>query len=328
MEKIKVAISGYGNIGKAVELSLMQNPDFELVSIVTRRSPDTITPITQNISVIHENDIDTLINKIDIMFLCGGSATDLPKQTPIYAQKFNTIDTFDTHAKISEYFEKVDSVAKKNNHISMISCGWDPGMFSTMRVLGNAILPHGETYTFWGKGVSQGHSDAIRRIDGVKMGIQYTIPIDEAVNQVRQCTNPVLSTRDKHLRECFVVVKDGADTQKIEKQIVTMPNYFADYNTVVHFITEEEFKENHQKMPHGGFVFRTGQTNNNKHNHVVEFSLKLDSNAEFTASVVVAYARATVRMYRENRRGAITVFDVPPFMLSTLSNEELRKEIL
>ena len=328
MKKIKAAISGYGNIGRAVELALMQNTDFELVAIVTRRNPKDIKPITENVKVINDSDVDILIDKIDIMFLCGGSATDLPRLTPEYSKKFNTIDTFDTHAKIPEYFDVVDKNSRENGHISMISCGWDPGLFSLMRVLGGAILPHGESYTFWGKGVSQGHSDAIRRVEGVKLGIQYTVPTQSAVEAVRDGKNPALTTREKHTRECFVVPYEDADREKIRQEIVGMPNYFADYDTTVNFITEEEFRKNHSKMPHGGFVFRTGTTNNEKNNQVMEFSLKLDSNAEFTASVAVAYARATIRMYEQNRRGAITVLDVPPYMLSSLSNEELRKELL
>lgn len=329
MSKIKIGIVGYGNIGRGVETAIKQNADTELVAVFTRRSPERLKINTPGAKVIAMQDAKEYADKIDVMILCGGSATDLPEQGPEFASMFNTIDSFDTHAKIPEYFEKVDKAAAASNKTSIISVGWDPGLFSMMRMLSGAILPVGNDYTFWGKGVSQGHSDAIRRVAGVKNAIQYTIPIQAAVESVRNGENPELSTRQKHLRECFVVAEEGADKAQIEKDIKTMPNYFADYDTVVHFVTEDELKKDHSKMPHGGFVFRTGKTGNEAvNNHIIEFSLKLDSNPEFTANVLVAYARAAVRMNKEGNFGAKSVFDVPLAYLSSKSGAELIKELL
>lgn len=328
MEKIRVAISGYGNVGKGVEQAIMRNDDMELVSIITRRVPSSISPATKDVLVVHENDVSILHNKVDIVILCGGSATDLPIQGPQYATAFNTLDSFDTHARIPGYFEAMNTAAKESGNLSLISCGWDPGIFSIMRVLGLAFLPQGESYTFWGKGVSQGHSDALRRVPGVKSAIQYTIPIDSAIDAVRTGSMPTLSTREKHTRECFVVAEENADLARIENDIKSMPNYFSDYETTVHFITEEEFKANHSGMPHGGFVFRSGETGTANNHHIIEFSLNLDSNPEFTASVLVAYARAVVRLAKEGRTGAVSVFDIPPALLVPLSADDLRKTLL
>ncbi len=326
---IKIGIAGYGNIGRGVETAIKDNPDMELVAVFTRRNPETVKIMTENVPVISVSDIKKWKDKIDVLILCGGSATDLPKQTPEYAKDFNVIDTFDTHANIPGHFEAVDSAARKNGKLAMISVGWDPGLFSLARLYGNVILPDGTDYTFWGKGVSQGHSDAIRRIKGVKDAKQYTCPVESAVESVRSGKMPVLGTRDKHTRECFVVLGDGADASYVEEQIKTMPNYFADYNTVVHFISEEELKTEHQGLAHGGFVFRNGKTGADKeNNHVIEFSLKLDSNPEFTTHVVIAYARALSRMAKEGQKGCKTVFDVPPAYLSAKSGEELRKTLL
>ncbi len=325
---IRIAIVGYGNIGRGVELSVMRNEDMKLVAVVTRRNPDDVKVLTEDVKKVHFDDILTLKDEVDVMILCGGSATDLPVMGPKVVANFNTIDSFDTHAKIPEYFEKMDAAAKEGGHVGIISVGWDPGMFSLNRIYAESILVQGSTYTFWGKGVSQGHSDAIRRVPGVKNGIQYTVPIEAAVEEVRSGSEPNLTTRQKHLRECYVVAEEGADLAAIEKAIKTMPNYFADYDTTVTFITEEELKVNHSKMPHGGFVIRTGETGVNGSKHVIEYSLKLDSNPEFTSSVLVAYARAAYRMAERGESGARSVFDVAPSLLSMKSPEQLRKEIL
>ena len=326
---MKAAILGYGNLGKGIELAIRQNPDVELCAFFTRRDPASLKTNTAGVPVYNVADIPAHKDEFDILFICGGSATDLPKQTPEYAKYFNVIDSFDTHARIPEHFDNVDKAAKESGHVALISCGWDPGMFSLNRLYANCVLPDGKDYTFWGKGVSQGHSDAIRRIDGVKDGKQYTIPIEAALEAVRNGENPELTTRQKHLRECFVVAEEGADKARIENEIKTMPNYFADYDTTVHFITEEELKRDHSGIPHGGFVFRTGSTGENReHKHVIEYSLKLDSNPEFTASVLVAFARAVVRMKKEGMSGCKTVFDVPPAYLSPLDGAELRAHLL
>ncbi len=328
MEKIRIGILGYGNLGKGVELAIKNNPDMELIAIFTRREPKDLRTLTK-VKVESIEKIEEWKNQIDVMILCGGSATDLPKQGPKYAKIFNTIDSFDTHAKIPEYFDKVNKSAKEAGKISLISIGWDPGTFSLNRLYSECFLPIGNTYTFWGKGVSQGHSDAIRRISGVKNAIQYTIPIEEAVNKVKTGENPELKIGDKHLRECFVVLEEGADESKIEEEIKTMPNYFADYKTIVNFITEEELKKNHSKMPHGGFVIRSGKTgNDNSTNQIIEYSLNLESNPEFTSSVIVAYARALYRLSQKGETGARTIFDIPPRMLSIKSDEEILKSIL
>lgn len=326
---IRIGILGYGNVGRGVELSILQNPDMKLEAIFTRRTPESVKPITKSAKVVHINDIEQYKDSIDVLILCGGSATDLPQQGPKYANIFNCVDSFDTHAKIPEYFENVDKAAKAAGKTAAISIGWDPGLFSMNRMLTDAILPESNYYTFWGKGVSQGHSDAIRRVKGVKNGIQYTVPVDEAVRLVRNGENPELTTRDKHYRECFIVAEEGADKAEIEKTIKEMPNYFSDYNTVVNFITEEELKKNHSKMPHGGFVIRSGKTGlNNENKQIIEFSLKLDSNPEFTANALVAYARAVAKFNSEGKTGALTVFDIPVGYLSPKSSEELRKELL
>ena len=329
VENMRVGILGYGNLGRGIECAIKQNPDMELVAVFTRRNPDTVKILTEGVSVYSIDNILEHKDDIDVLILCGGSATDLPEQTPEYAKYFNVIDSFDTHARIPEHFDNVDSTAKASNHTAIISSGWDPGMFSLNRLYANAVLPQGNDYTFWGKGVSQGHSDAIRRVEGVKDGKQYTIPMDDALEAVRSGSNPELTTRQKHLRECFVVPEEGADLAKIEETIKNMPNYFADYNTVVHFITEEELKANHSGIPHGGFVFRTGVTGwNGEHKHVIEYSLKLDSNPEFTASVIVAYARAVYRLSTEGVYGCKTVFDIAPAYLSPVDGAELRAHLL
>ena len=326
---MKIGILGYGNLGRGVESAVRQNEDMELTCIITRRDPKTVKPATEGVEVYSVNDIDKLKDKIDVLVLCGGSATDLPVQTPEFARYFNVIDSFDTHARIPEHFTNVDKAAKENGHVALISCGWDPGMFSLMRLYGASILPEGNDYTFWGKGVSQGHSDAIRRVKGVKNGKQYTIPVESALESVRKGENPELTTRQKHTRECFVVPEEGADLAQIEQDIKLMPNYFAEYDTTVHFITEEEFARDHAGIPHGGFVFRTGVTGIEKeHKHVVEFSLKLDSNPEFTSSVILAFARAVNRLSQEGVTGCKTVFDIAPAYLSPLSGDELRAHML
>lgn len=326
---MKIGILGYGNLGKGIESAIRQNDDMVLSCIITRRNPASIKPATDGVEVYSVEDIEKLKDKIDVLVLCGGSATDLPEQTPEYAKYFNVIDSFDTHARIPEHFAKVDKSSKENGHVALISCGWDPGMFSLMRLYGSAVLPEGKDYTFWGKGVSQGHSDAIRRVNGVKNGKQYTIPVEKALEAVRSGANPELTTRQKHIRECFVVAEEGADLAQIENDIKTMPNYFADYDTTVHFISEEEFNANHSEIPHGGFVFRTGVTGLNKeHKHIIEYSLKLDSNPEFTSSVILSFARAINRLSNEGASGCKTVFDIAPAYLSPLSGEELRAHML
>ena len=326
---MKIGILGYGNLGRGVECAIKQNPDMELAAVFTRRAPETVSILTEGAAVCSVNDVEQWKDKIDVMILCGGSATDLPEQTPKYAEMFNVIDSFDTHARIPEHFANVDAAAKKNGHVGIISVGWDPGMFSLNRMYANAILPEGRDYTFWGKGVSQGHSDAIRRVEGVKDGKQYTIPVEAALEAVRNGENPELTTRQKHTRECFVVLEDGADPVKVEETIKNMPNYFADYDTTVHFISEEELKANHSGIPHGGFVIRSGKTGwNLENNHVIEYSLKLDSNPEFTSSVIVAYARAINRLHKEGVNGCKTVFDIAPAYLSKASGEELRAHLL
>lgn len=326
---IKIGILGYGNLGRGVECAVKQNDDMELVAVFTRRNPEDVKILTETATVCNVADVEDWKDKIDVMIICGGSATDLPKQTPVYAKMFNVIDSFDTHARIPEHFANVDAAAKDGGHVGIISVGWDPGMFSLNRMYANAILTNGKDYTFWGKGVSQGHSDAIRRIDGVKDGKQYTIPVEAALEAVRNGENPELTTRQKHTRECFVVAEEGADLARIENEIKTMPNYFDEYDTTVHFISEEELKRDHSGIPHGGFVIRTGKTGwNDENSHVIEYSLKLDSNPEFTSSVIVAYARAAYRMSQEGQKGCKTVFDVAPAYLSALDGAELRKHLL
>lgn len=327
--KIKIGILGYGNLGRGVECAIKQNPDMELIAVFTRRDPSTVSILTKSAAVCRVSDIAEWKDKIDVMILCGGSATDLPKQTPEMASMFHVVDSFDTHAKVPEHFANVNNAAKKSGKIGIISVGWDPGMFSLNRLYANAVLPNGQDYTFWGKGVSQGHSDAIRRIEGVKDAKQYTIPIESALDAVRSGFNPKLTAREKHLRECFVVLEEGADASKIENEIKTMPNYFADYDTTVHFISEEELKRDHSGIPHGGFVIRSGKTGwNNESTHIIQYSLKLDSNPEFTSCVIVAYARAAYRLAQEGQSGCKTVFDIAPAYLSPLSNEELRAQML
>ena len=326
---IRIGILGYGNLGRGVECAVKQNADMELVAVFTRRNPESVNILTETAKVCHVDDIENWKDKIDVLILCGGSATDLPVQTPQYAKLFNVVDSFDTHARIPEHYDNVNATAKESGKIGIISVGWDPGMFSLNRMYANAILPVGNDYTFWGKGVSQGHSDAIRRVEGVKDGKQYTIPVESALEAVRAGKNPELTTREKHLRECFVVLEEGADAAKVEETIKTMPNYFADYDTVVHFISEEELKANHSGIPHGGFVLRSGKTGWNEENsHIIEYSLKLDSNPEFTSSVIVAYARAAYRLNAEGMSGAKTVFDIAPAYLSPQSGEELRAHLL
>ena len=328
MSKIRIGIVGYGNIGRGVEQAIKRNEDMELAAVFTRRDPASVKVATEGAKVVHMDDMLSMKGDVDVMVLCGGSATDLPVMGPEIAADFNTIDSFDTHAKIPEYFANVDKAAKEGNNISIISVGWDPGMFSLNRLYAESILVQGSTYTFWGKGVSQGHSDAIRRIPGVKNAIQYTVPVDEAVDQVRSGSEPKLTTRDKHTRECYVVAQEGANKAEIENAIKTMPNYFDEYNTTVHFISEEELKRDHSKMPHGGFVIRTGETGEEGNKHVIEYSLKLDSNPEFTASVLIAYARAAYRLNQKDENGARSVFDIAPALLSMKTPEQLRKEIL
>ena len=322
---IRVAIIGYGNLGRGVEFALRQNPDMNLVGVFTRRAPETVE--TQGATAYHMNDLLAKKGEIDVCILCGGSATDLPVQTPEITQYFNTVDSFDTHAKIPEHFAKVDKIAKENKQVSVISTGWDPGLFSLNRLYAQSILPQGETYTFWGKGVSQGHSDALRRIDGIADATQYTIPNTEIIEQLKAGEKLELTTRDKHLRECFIVLESGADEVAIREEIVTMPNYFADYDTTIHVISQEELNKNHKAAPHGGTVLHTGVTNEST-KQVIEYNLHLDSNPEFTASVLVAYARACVRLANENQFGAYTVFDIAPKYLSPVDVETLRKELL
>ena len=326
---IKIGILGYGNLGRGVECAIKQNPDMELAAVFTRRDPKQVSILTKTASVCHVSEASDWQDRIDVMILCGGSATDLPEQTPAYAKMFNVVDSFDTHANIPAHFENVDKAAKAAGKVGIISVGWDPGMFSLNRMYASAILPNGKDYTFWGKGVSQGHSDAIRRIEGVKDAKQYTIPVETALEAVREGRNPELSTREKHTRECFVVLEEGADAAKVEQEIRTMPNYFADYDTTVYFISEEELNRDHSGIPHGGFVLRSGVTGWEKENrHLIEYSLKLDSNPEFTASVIVAYARAACRLAAEGDSGCKTVFDIAPAYLSAKSGEELRASML
>ena len=326
---IRIGILGYGNLGRGIECAVKQNPDMELVAVFTRRAPETVNILTPGVSVYHVDDAVSKKDEIDVLILCGGSATDLPVQTPEYAKYFNVVDSFDTHARIPEHFANVDTAAKESGKVAMISVGWDPGMFSLNRLYASAILLEGKDYTFWGKGVSQGHSDAIRRVEGVKDGKQYTIPVESALDVVRSGSTPELTTRQKHIRECFVVAEEGADLAKIEQEIKTMPNYFADYDTTVNFISEEELKRDHSGIPHGGFVIRSGKTGwDGENQHIVEYSLKLDSNPEFTASVITAYARAAYRMQKEGQCGCKTVFDVAPAYLSSSSAEELRAHLL
>ena len=326
---IRIGISGYGNLGRGIECAVKQNPDMELAAVFTRRDPADVTILTEGVPVCRADEAGEWKDKIDVMILCGGSATDLPTQTPEYARMFNVIDSFDTHAKIPEHYANVDAAAKEAGKIGIISVGWDPGMFSLNRLYANAILPDGKDYTFWGKGVSQGHSDAIRRVEGVKDAKQYTIPVNAALEAVRNGDNPDPTTRQKHTRECFVVLEEGADAAKVEEEIKTMPNYFSDYDTTVHFISEEELKRDHSGIPHGGFVLRSGKTGwNGENSHLIEYSLKLDSNPEFTSSVLIAYARAAYRLSAEGQCGCRTVFDIPPAYLSAKSGEELRKMML
>ena len=326
---IKIGIAGYGNLGRGVECAVKQNPDMTLAAVFTRRNPEDVQILTEGVPVCRIEDAAEWKDKIDVMIICGGSATDLPEQTPALARMFNVIDSFDTHARIPEHFANVDAAAKEGGKIGIISVGWDPGMFSLNRLYANAILPDGKDYTFWGKGVSQGHSDAVRRVAGVKDARQYTIPVESALEAVRAGENPELSTREKHTRECFVVLEEGADAAKVEEEIRTMPNYFADYDTTVHFISEEELQKNHSGIPHGGFVLRSGKTGwDGENSHLIEYSLKLDSNPEFTASVLVAYARAASRLSQEGVSGCKTVFDIAPAYLSEKSGEELRKMML
>lgn len=333
---IRIGILGFGNLGRGVAYAIRQNKDMALTCILTRRSPEAISPIPPNVPVYSVNDLEKnpeqlekVKGMVDVLVICGGSATDLPVQTPEFVKHFNVIDSFDTHPCIPTHFANVDEAAKKSGHLALISCGWDPGMFSLMRLYGAAILTDGRDYTFWGKGVSQGHSDAIRRVKGVKNGKQYTIPVESALTAVRNGTLPNLSTREKHIRECFIVPEEGADLSAIENTIKSMPNYFADYDTTVHFISEEEFTRDHDGIPHGGFVFRSGTTGkNNEHRHLIEFNLKLDSNPEFTASVLLAFARAIHRLANEGATGCRTVFDIAPAYLSSLSGDELRKQLL
>lgn len=326
---LKIGIYGYGNLGRGVEAAVALNDDTELVGVFTRRDPATVKIRTSGVAVYHTDELENFKGKIDVLIICGGSATDLPEMTPALAKNFNVIDSFDTHAKIPEHFENVDDAAKIGDNIALISCGWDPGLFSLARLYMNAVLPVGQDYTFWGRGVSQGHSDAIRRIKGVKDARQYTVPVASAVEAVRNGEDPVLSTREKHTRECYVVAEEGADLAYIENEIKTMPNYFSDYDTAVHFISAEEMARDHAALPHGGSVIRSGKTGFDKENtHVCEFSLKLDSNPEFTGSVLVAYARAIKKMYDRGCRGCKTVFDVAPADLSALSPDHLRKTML
>jgi diaminopimelate dehydrogenase len=326
-DSIRIGIAGYGNLGRGVELALARSPDMQLAGIFTRRDPASINPVGQEVPVYALDEIEEFRDRIDVLILCGGSRNDLPQQGPALAALFNTIDSFDTHNQIPEYFAAVDAAARAGERIAIISVGWDPGLFSLSRLYGEAILPGGETYTFWGKGMSQGHSDAVRRVPGVRAGVQYTIPSAEAIERVRSGARPRLSTRDKHTRECYVVLEEGADASAVEEAIVTMPDYFADYATTVHFISEAELRRDHSTMPHGGFVIRSGETGAGS-KQVLEYSLALDSNPEFTASVLVAYARAAARLHRGGERGARTVLDIAPGLLSPKSPEQLRKELL
>lgn len=324
---IRIGIAGYGNLGRGVETAIQKNPDLQLVGIFTRRAPESVSPCFAETAVFHMDSLSDFQDKIDVLILCGGSKDDLPQQGPVLASQFNIVDSFDTHARIPEYYASVDAPATASKKTALISIGWDPGMFSINRLFGEALLPDGETYTFWGKGLSQGHSDAIRRVDGVKAGVQYTIPSNDAIEQVRSGARPVLSTKDKHTRECYVVLAEGADAAAVEQAIVTMPDYFADYNTTVNFIDEVTLAKDHQRMPHGGFVIRSGNTSDEQ-KQVLEFSLKLDSNPEFTASILVAYARACYRLNQMQQYGAKTAYDVAPGLLSMKSPAQLRAEML
>lgn len=326
---IRIGIYGYGNLGRGVECAVRQNPDMKLAAVFTRRNPKDVPILTEGVRVYSAEEAPAHVDEIDVMILCGGSATDLPEQTPLLASMYHVVDSFDTHAKIPEHFANVDAAAKKSGKVGIISVGWDPGMFSLNRMYANAILPQGGDATFWGKGVSQGHSDAIRRVEGVLDARQYTIPVESALEAVRSGSNPELTTQQKHTRECFVVAKEGADLSRIENEIKTMPNYFADYDTTVHFISMEELKRDHSGIPHGGFVIRSGKTGwNEEHSHVIEYRLKLDSNPEFTASVLVAYARAAYRMGQNGESGCKTVLDVAPALLSAKTGEALRAHLL
>lgn len=328
-EQIRIGILGYGNLGKGVECAVKQNDDMKLAAVFTRRAPESLKILTEGVPVYSAKDAAAHAEEVDVLILCGGSATDLPEQTPEMAKYFNVIDSFDTHARIPEHFANVDAAAKASGKVGIISCGWDPGMFSLNRVYASAVLPEGKDYTFWGKGVSQGHSDAVRRIEGVIDARQYTIPVENALEEVRSGSNPELSTRQKHTRECFVVAEEGADLERIKNEIVTMPNYFADYDTTVHFISMEEMQRDHSGIPHGGFVIRSGKTGwNNEYNNVIEYSLKLDSNPAFTSSVIVAYARAAYRMAKEGISGCKTVLDIAPAQLSPYESEYLREHLL
>ncbi|MFW5985494.1 MAG: diaminopimelate dehydrogenase [Halanaerobiaceae bacterium] len=328
MKKIKTGIVGYGNLGKGVKAALKENDDLILEAIFTRRPPESLQVEGDYFNVEHVSAAEDYIDKIDVMFLCGGSATDLPQQGPEFAQMFNTIDSYDNHEQIPEYFENINEAALKGDNTSVISIGWDPGLFSLNRLLGEVVLPTGKGYTFWGPGVSQGHSDALRRIEGVKDAVQYTIPIEEAIDKVREGSQPELKTREKHVRKCFVVLEDGADRDKIVKEIKEMPNYFADYDTEVNFVSQKELAKEHSAMPHGGFVLRSARTGENENNQVIEFSLKLESNPEFTAQVLVAYGRGVYRLNQDGKYGAQTIYDIPPAYLSPKSGVELRKELL
>lgn len=325
---MKIAILGYGNLGRGVECAMEQNSDMQLVAVFTRRDVNTVKINTKDVKVICSEDIKAWQDKIDVLILCGGSAHDLPTQTPQYAELFNVVDSFDTHAKIKDHFAKVDKAAKASGHVAIISVGWDPGLFSLARTYSSAILPNSKNYTFWGRGVSQGHSEAIRRIKGVKDAKQYTVPSVKAIAMVRRGENPELTARDKHKRECFIVLEEDADAAKIEQEIKNMPNYFADYDTTVHFISEAEMKESHSTLSHGGFVISTGTTKNNTHKHAIEYSLKLDSNPEFTANILLAYARAAYRLKKEGISGCKTVLDIAPSYLSPLKNEKLLETLL
>ncbi len=326
---IRVGIVGYGNLGRGVELALRMNPDMELAAFFTRRPPEKLKTLSPAVPVYHVDELPSFKDALDVLILCGGSATHLPEQTPACARLFNVVDSFDTHARIPEHFAACDAAAKEGGKVTLISAGWDPGLFSLQRLMGQCILPNGSDYTFWGKGISQGHGDAVRRVEGVKNAKQYTIPVPEALEKVRSGENPTLTSREKHTRECFVVAEEGADLARIENDIKTMPNYFADYDTTVHFITEEELLRDHSGMPHGGFVVRSGATGENgETKQLMEYSLKLGSNPEFTASVLVCCARAVCRMQKEGQTGCKTIFDVPPAYLSAKSGEELRKQLL
>ena len=324
---IRIGILGYGNLGRGVEAAIHQNPDMELKAVFTRRAPEALHIATEGAKVLHVDQAESMKDEIDVLMICGGSATDLPEQTPKYAAMFNVIDSFDTHARIPEHFANVDAAAKKAGKVGIISCGWDPGMFSLNRLYASCILPEGNDYTFWGRGVSQGHSDAVRRIEGVKDARQYTVPVPAALEAVRAGKNPELTTREKHTREVYVVAEEGADLARIEKEIKEMPNYFSDYDTTVHFIDADTLAREHAGLPHGGFVIRSGQTHGGN-KHIIEYSLQLDSNPEFTGSVLVAFARAAYRMAKEGMTGAKTVFDIAPAYLSAQSGEELRAHML